>query len=220
MNEGIEEVDLWDLDHTMLNTERKLFGPILDHLSEQISRPRSSVSRSFDRVCSKTFSWENWFADLGLDRSVAHFLRREYERDIGQRIESCIYPGIVDTIRRRKARGVLPALVTAGDPAWQEWKFLQARSLAELIDAQHRHYVPLNGSKAEVIARYRGARRLNDMDDSGRWHREAIALGIPHLRHARPQWPDTDGTKLEPEDGTAWTVTRTIEELDAWLEEA
>lgn len=220
MAEVIGRVDIWDLDHTKLNTERKLFGPVIELVAEYALRSRATVVRTFNRLNATTFSWESWFEAVGIKGSTAVWLRGGCEADVASRIESCIYPGIVDTIRRRKAQGVLPVLVTAGDPAWQKWKFHQAHSLVELIDPEHRHFVPLTGSKAAVIAKYRDASRLNYIDDSGRWHREAIALGIPHLRHARPQWPDTDGTNAEPEDGTVWTVTRTIEELNAWLEAA
>lgn len=214
-----EEADFWDLDHTGLNTERKLFRRIKADFADFTGESLTRVQRTFDEVNAQTFSWDNWFLAFGIDAETRMFLRGRYEAMVTTRIESCVYPGVIDLMRRRKASGIRQVLVTAGDPAWQKWKFEQIVGMHEVFAESDRHFVTLDGSKAQRIASYsRSMRRANFVDDSARWLREAGAWGIPGLRRIRPQWPDTHGTKPEPEDGVDWTVTTTIEELTAALE--
>lgn len=220
MARSTDVVDCWDLDHTILNTERKLFWPILMEVARFTGHDLAHVQSVFNEVCATTFSWTNWFMELGLDADMSATLQSHGEDAVIGNIRRCVYPGVIDLIGQRQERGIRQVLVTAGDPAWQRWKFDQLRAMHPLVGVGDRHFVPLHGSKGACIASYRGAARVNFIDDSPRWHREVKALGMIGVRHIRPQWPDTNSTASAPEDGVDWIVTRTIWELTAELEGA
>lgn len=220
MARNTDVVDCWDLDHTILNTRRRLFDPIVKEVARSIGRPLPDVMHALEVVDATAFTWRNWFMELGLDADTSATLQRHGEDAVIGNIRRCVYPGVIDLIGQRLERGIRQVLVTAGDPAWQRWKFDQLRAMHALIGVDDRHFVPLNGSKGACIASYRGAARVNFIDDSPRWHREVKALGMTGVCHIRPQWPDTNGTASAPEDGVYWIVTRTIWELTAELEGA
>lgn len=209
-------VDVYDLDHTLFNTEHLWFGPVIDAVARLVKRDRSYVDAKFVEVCAITFTFENFFRAAELPATEWKRREAEFREGLALRAQACLYPGILPLLYDRvlEAR---PVLVTAGDPEWQRWKFDQLHCLHPIFAPEDRHFVPMAGSKADVIGRYRGASRLTFVDDSTRWHREVACIPNMTIHQIRPIWPDTLGAGSHKDDGVAWTAVRTIEELTAAL---
>lgn len=205
----------WDLDQTMLDTEGRLFPPIIDTVSEFSGRSRHQTRRLFNEVNAKTFSWDAWFRSVNLEQPTASWLRGELEKDIAQRIEDCLFPGIRETLEECHRSGIRNALVTAGDRDWQRWKFERIACLQLIFEERDRHYIPLDGSKGECIASYGGESEIYLVEDAVVRLREAKAHN-PSLRGIRVMW-EGSGAKDDPDDGRLWDVARNANELMALL---
>jgi hypothetical protein len=206
-------VEIWDLDHTLLNTERQLWGPVLDFLSRLVGWPRAEIDRVFDQLNQTTFTFERMFEAIGVSRSRWGETEQTIRADVAARAEGCLYPGVVELLRDRKhvARQVL---VTGGDPEYQRWKFSALPSLHGIFAEDDRHFVPMSGSKGDVVARYVGAAvRLRFIDDSARWHLDVIQKTNGKVQHIRPIWPDTLGAKDHTDDGRLWQTARSADDL-------
>jgi phosphoglycolate phosphatase-like HAD superfamily hydrolase len=212
----LKKTIVWDLDHTLMNTEREWFAPIIDKVALRAGRDRAFVEEAFKRVNTSTFTFSNFFQEIGLSRERWRVLEDTFRDELATRAQACLYQGIPILLweLRPQARQVL---VTAGDPAWQRWKFEQLHCLKDIFAPEDRHFVPMDGSKADAVERYREAGDLTFVDDSVRWQRE-VHMRMPGVRHIRPIWPHTDGASSHPDDDIEWTAVRTIDELRAALD--
>ncbi len=212
----MEQVDFWDLDHTLLNTERKLFGPVLDGLAKKVGRERRFVDQMFDQANQTTFTFAFFFELIGVSAGEREKLEEEIRSHVALKAESCLYPGIVDLLEERK-RVAQQVLVTGGNVTYQEWKFSTLKVLHGIFAPEDRHFVPLNGSKGARVAQYHSRARGRFIDDSARWHKEVAGV-VSGLEHIRPIWPDTLGAEDHPDDGRLWQTARSAEELRVLLD--
>ena len=206
-----EIVDVFDLDHTLLNTESLWFNPALDRLAECVPLSRAVVDARFAECNQTTFTFAGLLERLGIEPSRRNDLERELRDDLSARIEACLYPGVIEMLKARNHVARL-ALVTAGDADWQQWKFARLRALHPFFRENDRHFVPLRGSKADCFARYATASRISFIDDSPRWHHE-VAAAVRNVRHVRAMWPDTLGVSDHPGDGRDWDVACSAKEM-------
>lgn len=212
----MSKVIIWDFDHTILNTERQLFGPVLRGVAADLHRDVTEVECAFNEANTRTFAWKEWLMALGMDEAGAADAEAKWSADIAARAESCLYPGIIETLQRY--RGVArQVLVTAGDPPYQAAKFSWLPSLQQFFAPEDRHFVPLHGSKADAVAKYEG--RIVMIDDSPTWHLEVINRGISAV-HIRPQWFDTSGVRPHDGDDVQWRVVCTMDDLRNTIDEA
>ncbi len=210
-----EIVDVFDLDHTLLNAEALWFRPALDWLETYTGLPRAVVNERFAACNKKTFTFESLFASLGVPSPHWERIERLLRGGLSSRANRSLYPFVLPMLaeRRRVARLVL---VTAGDEAWQRWKFEQLTELHPLFLPEDCHFVPLAGSKADRVDPYRVASRLSFVDDSPRWLEE-VASRISHARLIRPVWSDTTAAADHPGDGKHWDVACSAAEIHAIL---
>ncbi|PJE76977.1 hypothetical protein COV05_02180 [Candidatus Uhrbacteria bacterium CG10_big_fil_rev_8_21_14_0_10_48_16] len=212
-----QDIILWDFDHTILNTEQGLYGPLLDQLAKEIARERQFVDEMFVRANDQTFTFSIFFELLGIDRSLWGALEAELQADLRRRMPDCLYPGVLEVIKQQHERGSRQVLVTAGDPDYQRWKFGSLESLQPFFASEDRHFVPLSGSKADVVVEHLDLRhRLTFIDDSARWHYELLSR-TSRVRHLRAMWPDTLGVLSHRDDGYLWGVFQSAEELKRLL---
>lgn len=214
MNES-EIVDVFDLDHTLLNTERLWFGPTLNWLATYSRLPRSAVDERFAECNRTTFTFEKLFEALDINPRFWDWIEYEQRKDLSVRANPSLYPRVVEMLsaRQRVARLVL---VTAGDETWQRWKFDQLTELHPFFHPDDRHFVPLNGSKADRLALYRGASRVTFLDDSPRWLDE-VRGRFPMVRLVRPVWASDGVVEDHSGDGKHWDVACSAPEINAIL---
>jgi hypothetical protein len=211
-------IDFWDLDHTLLNTVRGLFLPVIQGLARDLALPFEVVEAHFVASCNHTFTFHGWLELTGAPIERRQGLEAVMREDVARRAGDCLFLGIVEVLQRRHkvARQVL---ITAGDQAFQSWKLELLTPILPFFAIEDRHFVPINprGSKAAVIALYECTGRKAFVDDSADWHVEAQAQGL-ELMHIRPQWRDSYINNPHSGDGELWHVTTNAEELMWHLE--
>lgn len=216
MEVQVEEiVDVFDLDHTLLDTERTWFEPVLDWLALFTGLPRRIVDERFAECNRNTFTFDSLFARLEIDTRLWTRIELDLRAGLSARANLSLYPFVLPLLeaRRRVARLVL---VTAGDEAWQRWKFDQLTDLHPFFHPGDRHFVPLSGSKADRVALYRGASRVSFVDDSPRWLDE-VRGRVPNARFIRAVWPSDVPAADHSGDGRHWDVACSAAEIHAIL---
>lgn len=209
-----QTVDCWDLDGTILHTGR-LFAPVIKRVAEITGLSEKLVAEALGQVSKITFTFEAWFLTLGIAESRWIELESEFRADIAARAQSCIYPGLRETLLARKqvARQVL---ITAGEPDYQRWKF-ELLGLNDIFAKEDRHYIPLDGSKTKIIEKYLSLGPVIFIDDRINWLNEVLGAYMP-VTCIRPRWPETMSAAPEAGDGVLWQTATTVEELQQLLE--
>ena len=210
-----EIVDVFDLDHTLLDTERLWFRPALLWLATYARLPQSVVDERFAECNRTTFTFEKLFAALKIGPSHWARIELELRAALSLRANRCLYPDVVEMLAARHRVARL-ALVTAGDEAWQRWKFDQLTALHPFFHPGDRHFVPLSGSKADRVALYRGASRVAFVDDSPRWLLETCE-SVHGVRLVRALMGDQSPALDHPGDGRHWDVACSAAEIHAIL---
>ncbi|MEI6511307.1 MAG: HAD family hydrolase [Candidatus Uhrbacteria bacterium] len=210
-----EIVDVFDLDHTLLNTESLWFRPVLDWLETYTGLPRAVIDDRFAECNRRTFTFESLFAALGIPIGQWAEVEHRLRAGLSSRANASLYPFVVQMLTER-ARVARLVLVTAGDEAWQRWKFDQLTELHPFFRPEDRHFVPLSGSKVARVELYRAAPRISFVDDSPRWLEE-VAARVPHVRLIRPVWAGTTAPTDHPGDGRHWDVACSAMETYAIL---
>lgn len=209
-----QPIDCWDLDGTILHTGR-LFAPVIRRVAELTGLSEKTVADSLGKVSKITFTFQAWFDDLVIEESLWADLEAEFRDDIAARAPDCIYPGIRDILlaRQQVARQVL---ITAGDPEYQRWKF-ELLGLDDIFATEDRHYIPLQGSKVEIIEEYLALGPVKFIDDRTNWLHEVLGAHVP-VTCIRPRWPETKSAAPEAGDGVLWQTATTADELHHLLE--
>jgi len=208
-------VDCWDLDGTLVHTGR-LFASAIGKVGAASGKSVTEVAQSLGKVSKVTFTFTDWFADLGIEEGGWVDLEADLRASIAARAKSCLYPGVVELLEIRKRAGVRQVLVTAGDPTYQQWKF-ELLGLNDVFAGEDRHFVPLDGSKATVIELYVSSGSVNFIDDRTNWLLEVADRHLP-VRCLRPCWPETSGNTPHDDDGRLWQTATSIEQLQQFLE--
>ena len=208
-------VDVYDLDLTLLDTERRWFGPVLVELGRFAGLPKVEVEQRFAECNRTTFTFPSFFRALGIDERLWPTLERRLRADLASRANACLYEDVVPVLASR-ARVARLVLVTAGNEAWQRWKFDQLTDLHPFFAPEDRHFVPLNGSKADCIALYGDASRMSFQDDSPTWLAEARDQ-VPGIRLVRVMMRGRSPATDHPGDGRVWDVACSMAEIHAIL---
>lgn len=198
-----------DLDGTLLNTSR-LFYDIDRYVAEKLSRSVLEVVTARKRLSKIGFTFTGWFKALGCSDEHGIDLETLVRLEYGGRVRSHLYPGIQDLLERRPRRFVL---VTAGDPQYQRWKFEQL-GLEHLFREEDCHFIPMNGSKAEILARYTHRGPLAFLENLPHWHQEVYEEGLL-VRQIRVVWP---GDSAHAGDHLRWQVARTVVDIERLLD--
>ena len=210
-----QTVDCWDLDGTILHTGR-LFAPVIKRVAEVSGKPLKTVADSLGQVSRVTFTFQAWFADLGIASAEWAALETELRADLAARAPACVYPGVPELLRARKQAGVRMVLITAGDPDYQTWKF-GLLGLEDVFDLEDRHFVSLSSSKADVIDGYLALGPVNFIDDRINWLEEVRGKHTP-VHCIRPRWPETSSATPHADDDRLWQTATTLEQLQQLLE--
>lgn len=210
-----EIVDVFDLDHTLLDTERGWFQPVLGRLALVTDLSRAEINKRFAECNRATFTFPRLFEALGIGEKGWAAFEADLRLGLSARANPCLYPDVVEMLasRHRVARLVL---VTAGDEEWQRWKFDQLTDLHPFFHPGDRHFVPLSGSKADRLALYRGASRVAFVDDSPRWLVET-GEAVRGVRLVRALMGDQSSALDHPGDGRHWDVACSAMEIHAIL---
>ena len=210
-----EIVDVFDLDHTLLDTERRWFRPALEWLAAYTKLQNSVVDERFAECNRTTFTFEKLFVALDIAQRYSDRIEVQLRGTLSIRANGCLYPRVVEMLEDRSSVARL-VLVTAGDEAWQRWKFEQLTRLHPYFRVGDRHFVPLDGSKADRVALYRGASRVSFVDDSPRWLDE-VRGRFPMVRLVRPVWASDGVVEDHSGDGKHWDVACSAPEINAIL---
>lgn len=211
----VERVEAFDLDETLVNMQ-ELFGPVSARVAEIAGKSVTEVNRSRWRVGEITFTFSDWFRDVGIDEALWPALESELRGDIALRARDCLFPGVYELLIARKTMGVRLALITAGDPFYQRWKF-SLLGLDHLFAMEDRHYVPRYGSKAEVLRHYLAFGRVRFIDDGVTWLMQVIQEDLA-VECFRARWSLDPRAVDHQHDGERWHVINTPAQLLAILQ--
>lgn len=201
---------VWDLDETILDTGR-LFKLADERVSREADMSVKDVRDIRRRIARINFTFHAWFDALGIDPYLFSRLEQELTAELSALAPVCVYPGVRQIIEMHDPSRETHVLLTAGDPAHQVWKF-SLLGLHEYFEVRHRHVVPRNASKANVLARYFGYGQVIFIDNQPDWHAEVLEQGIG-VTQIRPRWPDSSTAEPHHHDGVRWHVVDSPEEL-------
>lgn len=214
------DVDCFDMDSTKLNTP-DLLRPVVQRVAEIADKTVTEVNQSRWKVGEITFTFADWFRDVGIEEDRWSELETELRGDMALRARDCLYPGIYELLNARKTAGARLVLITAGDPFYQRWKF-SLLGLDHLFAVDDRNYVPRYGSKAEVLRHYLAYGRVRLIDDGVPW---LIQVAEERARDPkfqvecfRARWSSDPRSVPHPEDNELWRVVHTPAELLALLQ--
>ena len=206
-----ETVDAFDLDLTLFDTEAGWFGPLLGRLVLRTGRPRPEVDAAFAACNRTTFTFPKFLGALGVPESERDSLEAELRDDLARRANDCLFPGVLELLEAR-SRAARLVLVTAGDEAWQRWKFDCLTELHPFFNLPDRHFVPLLGSKADRLVPYERAAQLSFVDDSPRWLLEAHRR-LRRTRLVRATMTGGVSGSDHAGDGREWDVACSAREI-------
>ena len=198
---------VWDLDGTILDTDR-LFAPVNERVAAVAGISLEQALASRRRVAKTAFTLPAWLHDVGLSGQIVEQLVADINSDLARRAPDCLYEGVRALLEELPVRHVL---ATAGDPEFQAQKF-GLLGLGHCFKAEDRHFVPRQGSKADVINNYTGSGPVAFVENLSEWHWEVVREGLL-VTQIRILWPGSATSAPSGGDGVRWQIATTISHL-------